>query len=285
MARIAYVNGRYRPVTDTAIGIEDRGFQFGDGIYEVWAVRGGRFLDHRGHTERLARSLGELRIPMPVGLPALDIILREVVRRNRIRDGLVYLQVTRGVASRDHPFPKIAPRPTLVVTGKSLDMRAAHRRAEEGIRVITRPDERWKRCDIKTTNLLPNVLAKQAAREAGAYEAWLVDDEGYVTEGSSSNAWIVTKDGALVTRQADRRILWGVTRQAILALAEKEGLRIEQRAFTPQEALDAREAFVTSATTFATPVVSIDGKPVANGAPGSVATRLREVYIEAGDGL
>lgn len=279
MARVAYVNGRYRPVTDTAIGIEDRGFQFGDGIYEVWTVRAGRFLDHKGHQDRLVRSLKELRIDMPVGLSALNVILGEIVRRNHIRDGLVYLQVTRGVSRRDHPFPKVKPRPTLVITARPIDLAAAAARAEAGIGVITAPDLRWKRCDIKTTNLLPNVLAKQAAREAGAFEAWLVDEDGYVTEGSSSNAWIVTRDGALVTRQEDERILWGVTRLAILALAEAEGLRIEQRPFTPQEALDAREAFVTSASTFATPVVSIDGRPVANGAPGSVATRLRELYL------
>lgn len=281
MARIAYVNGRYRPVTDTAIGIEDRGFQFGDGIYEVWSVRGGRFVDHAGHHARLERSLTELRIPFPVGSAALDVILREIVRRNRIVDGLVYLQITRGVARRDHPFPAKPIRPTLVVTARALDLKAADARAEQGVGVITRPDLRWKRCDIKTVNLLPNVLAKQAAREAGAHEAWLVDEDGFVTEGSSTTAWILTGEGVLVTRQTDERILWGVTRLAVIALAETEGLRIEQRPFSVQEALDAREAFITSATSFVTPVVSIDGKTVGNGAPGSVATRLRALYLEA----
>ena len=283
MARIAYVNGRYRPVTDTAIGIEDRGFQFADGVYEVWSVRGGRFLDHEGHRARLERSLNELRIPLPVGFPALDVILREVVRRNRIEDGLVYLQVTRGVARRDHPFPPGPVRPTLVLTARAMDLKAADARAEQGVGVITQPDLRWKRCDIKTVNLLPNVLAKQAAREAGAHEAWLVDESGHVTEGSSTTAWILTGEGVLVTRQTDEKILWGVTRLAIKALAEQEGLRIEERAFTVEEALRAREAFITSATSFVTPVVSIDGRPVANGAPGSVSMRLRALYLEAAE--
>lgn len=281
MARIAYVNGRYRPVTDTAIGIEDRGFQFGDGIYEVWSVNDGRFVDHEGHRARLERSLNELRIPLPVGFAALDVILREIVRRNRIRDGLVYLQVTRGVARRDHPFPAGHVHPTLVVTARSLDLKSAESRAEMGIGVITRPDLRWKRCDIKTVNLLPNVLAKQAAREVGAHEAWLVDEDGYVTEGSSTTAWILTGQGVLVTRQTDEKILWGVTRLAVMALAEAEGLRIEQRPFTVQEALDAREAFITSATSFVTPVVSIDARTIGNGVPGSVSTRLRALYREA----
>lgn len=281
MARIAYVDGRYRPITDRAIGIEDRGFQFGDGIYEVWSVIAGRFLDHEGHRARLERSLRELEIAPPVGFPALDVILREIVRRNRIRDGLVYLQITRGVARRDHPFPKGDVRPTLVVSARPVDLPSVDRRAEKGVGVITRPDLRWKRCDIKTVNLLANVLAKQAAREAGAHEAWLVDEDGFITEGSSSTAWILTGEGVLVTRQTDERILWGVTRLAVMALAEAEDLRIEQRPFTRQEALDAREAFMTSATSFVTPVVSIDGQPVANGAPGSVATRLRALYREA----
>ena len=246
-------------------------------------MRGGRFLDHEGHRARLERSLNELRIPLPVGFPALDVILREVVRRNRIEDGLVYLQVTRGVARRDHPFPPGPVRPTLVLTARAMDLKAADARAEQGVGVITRPDLRWKRCDIKTVNLLPNVLAKQAAREAGAHEAWLVDESGHVTEGSSTTAWILTGEGVLVTRQTDEKILWGVTRLAIKALAEQEGLRIEERAFTVEEALRAREAFITSATSFVTPVVSIDGRPVANGAPGSVSMRLRALYLEAAE--
>lgn len=284
MARIAYVNGRYRPITDEAIGIEDRGFQFGDGLYEVWSVRRGRFLDHEEHSARLERSLRELQIDLPVSLPALDVILREVVRRNRFTDGLVYLQVTRGVSRRDHPFPVTPVRPTLVVTARGLDFTTIDRRAAAGIAIVTLPDERWKRCDIKSVNLLPNVLAKQKARDAGAFEAWLVDEDGCVTEGSSTTAWILTKEGTLVTRATDNRILWGVTRKAVRALAEQEGLRIEERGFTVEEALEAREAFVTSASSFVMPVTSIDGRTVANGAPGSVAMRLRELYIAAADG-
>jgi len=240
-------------------------------------------MDHAGHRERLERSLREMRITLPVGLPALEVILKEIVRRNRIRDGLVYLQITRGVARRDHPFPPGDVSPTLVVTARPLDLAAARERGETGVAVITRPDLRWKRCDIKTINLLPNVLAKQAAREAGAHEAWLVDSQGLVTEGSSPTAWIVTRDGALVTRQTDEHILWGVTRLAVRALAEEEGLRIEERAFTVEEAQAAREAFITSATSFVTPVVSIDGSTIGNGAPGSVATRLRALYMAAAD--
>lgn len=281
MARIAYVNGSYVTIDTPAVGIEDRGFQFADGIYEVWLVRDGMFLDHAGHMARLKRSLAELRIAMPMSEAALDVALRETLRRNRLSDALVYLQVTRGVAKRDHAFPVKPVRPTLIITARPAPPAPVAARAETGIGVITQPDIRWKRCDIKSISLLPNVLAKQAAKEAGAFEAWLVNEAGEVTEGSSSNAWIVTGEGALVTRPAGPEILNGITRQRIIRIAAAQGLRLEERAFTLEEAFAAREAFVSSASSMVMPVVTIDGRPVANGAPGSLAGALRASY-EAG---
>ncbi|WP_429911291.1 D-amino-acid transaminase [Glycocaulis sp.] len=281
MARIAYVNGCYLPIDAPAIQIEDRGFQFSDGVYEVWLVRDGNFLDHAGHLARLKRSLGELRIDLPMSDAALDIALRETLRRNRLGDALVYLQITRGVSRRDHAFPVKPVRPTIVITVRPAPRVPVAARAETGIGVITTDDIRWKRCDIKSISLLPNVLAKQAAREAGAFEAWLINAGGEVTEGSSSNAWIVTGEGVLVTRPAGDDILNGITRQRIIRIAAAQGLRLEERAFTLEEALSAREAFISSASSMVMPVVSIDGRPVANGAPGSLAGALRESY-EAG---
>ena len=278
MSRIAYVNGLYVPHAQASVHIEDRGYQFADGVYEVCEVRGGRMVDERRHMERLVRSLSEIRIPLPMPLSALGIILRETIRRNRVRDGFVYLQVTRGVARRDHYFPDPATPPSLVVTARANDPAKGEAQAGQGIAVITLPDNRWERVDIKTIGLLPNVLAKQAAKEAGAREAWFVDDEGRVTEGGSTNAWIVTRDGRLVTRQADAGILRGITRTVMMEVAQALQLRVEERAFTVAEALDAREAFVTSATNFAMPVVRIDGQPVGDGAPGPVTRALREHF-------
>ncbi|HVY18530.1 MAG TPA: D-amino-acid transaminase [Bauldia sp.] len=275
MSRVAYVNGRYLPHAVAAVHIEDRGYQLGDGVYEVCEVRGGRLVDEARHMARLARSLGELRIAMPAAPSALGVIMREVVQRNRVAHGLVYLQVTRGVASRDHAFPAKAPRPALVVTAKTIPIEARDARAAKGVAVITTPETRWARVDIKSIGLLPNVLAKQQAHEAGAFEAWFVDRDGLVTEGSSSNAWIVTKGGAVVTRPADTAILKGVTRALLIDILEREALRFEQRAFSVAEAYAAREAFLTSATTAATPIVSIDGRRIGDGRPGPVATALR----------
>ncbi|MEP3072998.1 MAG: D-amino-acid transaminase [Maricaulis sp.] len=281
MSRIAYVNGRFQRHDLAAVHIEDRGFQFADAIYEVWAVRKGELLDAEGHFDRLDRSLNELRIAHPVTRAALTILIRELIRRNRISDGLVYLQISRGRARRDHGFPPPGTRPTLVLTTKRLDLDAVARRAEQGVSVISVPDQRWARCDIKTVNLLPNTLAKQAARDAGAYEAWQVDADGFVTEGTSSNAWILTADGALVTRPADHAILHGITRATLIRAATAAGYRLEERPFTIAEALEAREAFLTSATTFVMPVTRIDGRPVANGEPGSVSAELRQAYLAA----
>jgi D-alanine transaminase len=242
MSRIAYVNGRYVPHADAAVHVEDRGYQFADGVYEVVLVYNGRMVDEIPHLDRLDRSLGELRIPSPMSRPALRSVMRELLRRNRIHTGLIYMQVTRGVARRDHPFPKNA-QPSLVMTAKRIALPTGAA-VENGVRVISIPDIRWERCDIKTVALLPNVLGKQQAKEAGAYEAWQVDRDGYVTEGTSTNAWIVTKDGELVTRNANQAILNGITRLTLLKLAERENLRLVERGFTIEEAKQAREAFI-----------------------------------------
>ncbi len=279
MARIAYVNGRYVPLAQAGVHVEDRGFQFADGVYEYFAVFGGRLADAAGHFERLWRSLSELRIAPPMSQAALRIVLAETVRRNRVREGSVYLQVTRGVAPRDHPFPDPPPPPSLIVTAKPVDFAVDEARAAQGVKVLTQPDVRWGRCDIKTVGLLPNVLAKQAAREAGAYEAWLVDELGLVTEGASTNAWIVDAEGVLRTRDTNANILRGVTRKGLIALAEAAGAPVSQRPFTVEEAKAAKEAFITAASTFVMPVVEIDGVKIGDGRPGPVAKRLRALYL------
>jgi D-alanine transaminase len=273
--RIAYVNGRYLPHRDAAVHVEDRGYQFADGVYEVCEVRGGRLIDQRRHMERLQRSLAELRIAMPMSLRALDVVLHEVVRRNGVRNGIVYLQITRGVAKRDHAFPADDTRPAIVVTASRIDPAKTERLAADGIAVVTVPDNRWDRVDIKSIALLPNVLAKQAAREQGAREAWFVAGDGTVTEGSSSNAWIVTAGNEVVTRAADRAILKGITRTVLLDVLKAHDLTLVERPFTVAEAVGAREAFITSASQIVMPVVRIDGQPIGNGAPGLIASALR----------
>ena len=278
MSRIAYVNGRYLPRADASVNIEDRGYQFSDGVYEVCEVRGGRLIDLRRHMARLERSLAELRIRTPMPLAALGVVLRETVARNRVKNGIVYLQITRGVARRDHAFPDAGTRPSVVVTARELDFARNEAIAAAGIAVISVPDTRWARVDIKSVSLLPNVLAKQAAREQGAREAWFVDKTGFVLEGSSSNAWIVSRDGKVVTRQADTAILRGITRTVLLDAIKARGLTIEERAFTLAEAYGAREAFVTSASQIVMPVVRIDGRGVGDGKPGPVATALRREF-------
>jgi len=277
MSRIAYVNGRYLPRSEAKVSIEDRGYQFADGVYEVCEVREGRLIDERRHMARLERSLRELRIERPMSPAALAIVLRETVRRNRVRDGIVYVQITRGVARRDFPFPA-GTKSSLVVTARSNDLARLEQMAAEGIAVVTVPDIRWRRVDIKSVALLPNVLAKQSARDQGAREAWLVDAQGRVTEGASSNAWIVSRDGKLITRQLGHDILPGITRSVLLDVIRAQGLAFEERAFTVDEAYAAREAFVTSASQIVMPVVRIDGRPVGNGAPGLIAAALRRDY-------
>jgi D-alanine transaminase len=278
MSRFAYVNGRYLPWRAAAVPIEDRGYQFADGVYEVCELREGRIVDERRHLARLKRSLDELRIAMPMSPAALMVVMRECIARNRVRDGIVYLQVTRGVARRDHGFPPPDTRPSVVVTARGIDFAGNERAAAAGIAVVTVPDNRWERVDIKTISLLPNVLAKQAARERGAKEAWFVDGDGRVTEGSSSNAFIVTKAGKVVTRPADKGILRGITRTVLIDVLRAERLELEERPFTVEEAYGAREAFLTSASQVVMPVVRIDDRPIGNGAPGSVATALRAQF-------
>jgi D-alanine transaminase len=278
LSRIAYVNGRYIPRVDAVVHIEDRGYQFSDGVYEVCEVRGGRIIDERRHMARLARSLDELRIKQPMSPAALGVIMRECVRRNRVCDGIIYLQITRGVARRDHGFPPPGTRPSVVVTARSIDVAGNERSAAEGVAVVTVPDNRWERVDIKSISLLPNVLAKEAARERRAKEAWFVDHNGHVTEGSSSNAWIVTMAGKVVTRPADNGILRGITRSVLIEVIKAQGLELEERPFTVEEAYSAREAFLTSASQIVMPVVRIDDRSVGNGVPGSIATALRAEF-------
>jgi D-alanine transaminase len=278
MSRIAYVNGRYLPYRQAKVAVEDRGYQFADGVYEVCEVRGGRLIDESRHMARLDRSLRELQIARPMSSSALGVVLRETIRLNRVRNGIVYLQVTRGTARRDFPFPAAGTRPSLVVTARNSDPDHLEQIAAEGVSVVTVPDIRWKRVDIKSVALLPNVLAKQAAREQGAREAWLVDAEGRVTEGSSSNAWIVSRDGKLITHPLGQDILPGITRSVVIDMVKAQGLAFEERTFTVEEAYQAREAFITSASQTVLPVVKIDGRPVGNGAPGLIASALRRDY-------
>jgi D-alanine transaminase len=285
MSRIAYVNGRYLPFRDAKVHVEDRGYQFADGVYEVCEVRGGRLIDERRHMVRLTRSLAELRIRMPMSLAALGIVLREVIAKNRIGYGVVYVQVTRGVARRDHAFPPPGVPPSLVVTARPLHKARNEALAAQGIAVVSVPDNRWGRVDVKTIGLLPNVLARQAAVDRGARDAWFVDKDGAVTEGASTNAWIVTRAGAVVTRPADHAILRGITRTVLFDAIKAQSLSVEERPFTLAEAYAAREAFVTAATQIVLPVVRIDGHVIGDGRPGPLATALRRafhLYAEAG---
>jgi len=280
MSRVAYVNGTYQPHSQATIHVEDRGFQFADGVYEVWSVFDGKLADFDGHMSRLVRSLTELRIDVPMTRAALTRVLKETVRRNRVVNGIVYLQVTRGTARRDHPFPAPGTPPSVIVTSKSVSFAKSQAQAAKGVAVITQPDIRWGRCDIKTVGLLPNVLAKQAARERGAYEAWMVDEMGLVTEGSSTNAWIVDKNGKLRTRDTQANILKGVTRTALMALIKDQGIELDERPFSVEEAKEAREAFFTAAGAFVMPAISIDGVKIGDGKPGPIATGLRASYLE-----
>lgn len=275
--RIAYVNGRYVPYRAAKVHIDDRAYTFADGVYEVVLIAGGALVDEGPHLDRLERSVREMRMPLPMTRRALELVLREVIRRNRVEQGLVYIQMSRAVAPRDHPFPA-SPATQFVAWAKPLPPQPAAF-AVDGVKAISLPDIRWGRCDIKSTGLLPNVLAKQAAREAGAYEAWLVDREGYVTEGSSTNAWIITPAGELVTRALDEGILAGVTRRTVIALARQEGLKIVERRFSLAEAKTAREAFVTSASSLVLPVTEIDEAVIGNGKPGSLTLALRQGYL------
>ena len=278
MSRIAYVNGRYLPFRDAKVHVEDRGYQFADAAYEVCEVRGGRLIDERRHMARLARSLNELRIRMPMSARALGVVLREVVARNRIGYGLVYVQIGRGVARRDLAFPPPEVPPSVVATARPLNRARNEALAAKGIAVVSVPDNRWGRVDIKSVGLLPNVLARQTAIDRGAREAWFVDKAGMVTEGASANAFIVTPAGMLVTRHADHAILRGITRAVVFEVIEAHGLTLEERAFSLDEAYAAREAFITSATQTVMPVVRIDGRVIGDAKPGPVAIALRREF-------
>jgi D-alanine transaminase len=278
MTRIVYVNGRYLPYAEAAIHPEDRGNQFADAVYEVCEVREGRLIDETRHMARLGRSLAALAIPEPMSRAAWTRVLRETIRRNRVRYGLVYLQVSRGVARRDFYFPAADTLPTVICLARRLSATRGEAQAAKGIAIQSTPDIRWANCDIKTVMLLPSSMAKQRAKEVGANDAWFVDEKGYVTEGASSNVWIVDRDGKLVTRALDKAILPGVTRATLLDLLKREGIAVVERPFTIEEAQAAREAFITSATSLVMPVVSIDGKTVGNGAPGLLALKLRAEF-------
>ncbi len=283
MTRVVYVNGRYLPYGEACVHAEDRGFQFGDAVYEVCEVRGGRLVDETRHMQRLARSLTELGMPQPMSAGAWSRVLRETVRRNRVSDGLVYLQVSRGARPRDFLFPGTEVSPTVVCLARSAAPARGEAAAAVGIAIKTMPDIRWGRCDIKTVMLLPSSLAKEAARREGAREAWFVDDQGYVTEGGSSNAWILDRDGRLITRAVDNAILRGVTRTTLIDLLKRENIQLVERPFTVEEAKAAREAFITSATNIVMPVVKIDGKPIGNGAPGLLSLKLRSEFHSAAE--
>jgi D-alanine transaminase len=275
---IAYVNGDFVPLSEAKVSVLDRGFLFADGIYEVSAVLDGKLVDNDSHLARLARSVGEIKLALPESIGRIKEIQRELIERNRLKNGLVYLEVTRGAdRGRDFAFPK-GVKPTLVMFTSEKDIVNAAS-AKTGIGVITVPDIRWERRDIKSVGLLAQVLAKQAAAEAGAGEAWMIQD-GEVTEGGSSSAFILTQNDVLVTRQNSNTILPGCTRKAVVKLAEERQLRLEERPFTVEEALRAKEVFITSASLFVQPVVKIDGKPVADGKVGPMAARLREIYID-----
>lgn len=277
MSRVAYVNGEYLPQREASVNVEDRGYQFADGIYEVVHLYRGRFVDEDLHLDRLERSLREVRIPMPMRRAALVHVLHEVARRNRVSDGLLYMQVTRGVARRDHAFPAKATRPAVVVTIRRIP---PYPRAAEpwATTAITQPDLRWARCDIKSTGLLPNVLARQAAREQGAAEAILIDGAGMVTEGAATSFWIVDAEGVLRTRPLSHAILPGCTRAALIEAMRDDGIAFEERPFSEAEMRAAREAFITSATSFVKPIVRIDGAPVGDGSVGPVTRRLFDLF-------
>lgn len=277
MSRIAYVNGRYLPQREASVNIEDRGYQFGDGVYEVVQLYNGRFIDEDRHLGRLERSLREIRLPQPMGRAALRHVLAEVARRNRITEGLLYMQITRGVARRDHAFPAKPVPPAIVVTVRRTPPYPTDI-TKWTATAITQPDQRWARCDIKSVGLLPNVLARQAAREQGAIEAILIDANGMVTEGAATSFWIVDKDGVLRVRFLDHAILPGCTRDALISLMRAEGIAFSETAFSEAEMRQAREAFLSSATSFVKPIVKIDDKPVGTGEVGPVTRRLFELF-------
>jgi D-alanine transaminase len=276
--RVTYVNGRYLRHAEAGVHVEDRGLQFGDSIYEVCNVSGGDLIDEAPHLDRMERSLREIGMADAMDRGALKLVMREVVRRNRVRHGFLYMQITRGTARRDHAVPDAPLRPNLIVSARSVSPGVLEKKLASGVKAISRPDERWARRDIKTTQLLPNVLVRTEAKKAGALEAWLVDADGYVTEGAVANAWIVDAGGRVITRELSHDVLPGVTRQVILQAAAEAQLPVLERKFTVAEALAAREAFISSSTSTAIAVVELDGKTIGNGQPGPLTRRIHELY-------
>ena len=283
MTRIAYVNGRYVRHADASVHIEDRGYQFADGVYEVCEVRHGLIVDMGRHLDRLGRSLSELRIDWPMHRSALERVIREVLRRNRVKNGLFYLQVTRGVAKRDHVFPAPGTKPSIVVTAKNTNPAVIASKNANGIKAITVAENRWDRVDIKTVGLLSNALVRQQAKEAGAQEAIYVDARGMVTEGAATNVWMVDSDGTILTRPARHGILKGITRTTLMDVAKALDLKIREEEFSVEKMLGAREVFITAATSICFPVVEIDGKTIANGHPGSVSQKIREAFFDVAE--
>lgn len=283
MTRVVYVNGRYLPHAEAQVHVEDRGFQFGDSVYEVMEVRGRQLVDASRHFVRLMNSLNELSIAAPLGIQALTHIVAQVVLRNRVVNGIVYIQVSRGVGRRDFPFSAASGRSTLVCYARMISRARIEGAARRGLSVMTCPDTRWARCDIKTVMLLPACLAKTKAQQSGAEEAWFVDRDGFVTEGASSTAWIISHDGTVVTRHLDNHILPGVTRASLLDILTSHGLRFAERAFSVQEALDAREVFLTSASNTVMPIVEIDGVSIGDGRPGATTQQLRAAFQRSGE--
>ena len=276
MSRVAYVNGRYLRHAEAQVHIEDRGYQFSDGVYEVILIKNGKMIDEEQHLERLKKSLSSLEINPPMKRAPMRHVMKELVKRNKFQNGIVYIQITRGVAAREHSFPKYS-KPALVMTARRIATKTSDE-IEAGVKVITIDDIRWKRCDIKSTSLLPNVLGKQTARRQGAYEAWMVDASGFVTEGTSTNAWIVTTDGKLITAELGSNILSGITRDTFIKIIHELNYKLEERQFSVEEAKNAREAFFTSSTSFLTPVSEIDGVVIGNGRAGSVSMELIKAY-------
>lgn len=278
MSRIVYVNGRFVPESEAQVSVFDRGFLFGDGVYEVSSVLDGGLVDNAAHLARLERSLGALGMASPATPEEIVRAQKELIARNELDEGVVYLQITRGPADRDFAYPA-DPKPTLVMFTQEKAL-VDNPLAARGIMVVTVPEVRWKHRDVKTVGLLAASMAKQAALDAGADDAWMVED-GFVTEGSSNNAYIVTGGGVVVTRHLGSEILHGITRAVVLTLARERQIAIEERPFTVEEAKDAAEAFITSASTFVLPVVGIDGETVGDGTPGPITRRLREIYVES----
>ena len=276
MSRVAYVNGRYLRHAEAQVHVEDRGYQFSDGVYEVILIRNGKLIDEEQHLKRLQKSLSSLEIVLPMKQTPMRHIMKEVIKRNRFQNGIIYIQITRGVATREHSFPKYSS-PTIVMTARRMAVKN-YNEIESGVKVITIDDIRWKRCDIKSISLLPNVLGKQTARSQGAYEAWMVDAAGFITEGTSTNAWIVSPDGKLITAELGSNILSGITRKTFIKIIHKLNYKLEERQFSVEEAKNAREAFFTSSTSFLTPVTEIDGAVIGNGRAGSLSIELLKAY-------